>query len=124
MGLGWIGSGVTHSLWGLYFWYAVGGIGAGAVYGDCIGHALKWLPDHRGLCAGVTAGAYGVGTAVTADLFGKKHAATNSGIVSTAKGTASIFARPVAARDRRDRLAPAGSAGRSDPIHLHRWYAR
>jgi MFS transporter, OFA family, oxalate/formate antiporter len=65
VGLGWIGAGLTHSLWGLYVSYAIGGIGAGAVYGACIGHSLKWFPDHRGLCAGVVAGAYGIGTAVT-----------------------------------------------------------
>ena len=29
VGLGWIGSGLTSSLGGLYFWYVVGGIGAG-----------------------------------------------------------------------------------------------
>ncbi len=65
VGLGWIGSGLTSSLGGLYFWYIIGGIGAGAVYGACIGHALKWFPDHRGMCAGFVAGAYGIGTAVT-----------------------------------------------------------
>ena len=65
VGLGWIGAGLTHSLWGLYVSYAIGGIGAGAVYGACIGHSLKWFPDHRGLCAGTVAGAYGIGTAVT-----------------------------------------------------------
>jgi OFA family oxalate/formate antiporter-like MFS transporter len=43
----------------------VGGIGAGIVYGGTIGNALKWFPDHRGLCVGLTAGAYGVGTATT-----------------------------------------------------------
>jgi OFA family oxalate/formate antiporter-like MFS transporter len=35
------------------------------VYGGTIGNALKWFPDHRGLCVGLTAGAYGVGTALT-----------------------------------------------------------
>ncbi|MGA2991494.1 MAG: MFS transporter, partial [Candidatus Korobacteraceae bacterium] len=35
--------------------------------------------------------------AITADLFGRKWATTNYGIVYTAKGTASIFAGPVAA---------------------------
>lgn len=65
VGLGWIGSGLAHSLWALYVSYALGGIGAGAVYGACIGHSLKWFPDHRGLCAGVVAGAYGIGTAAT-----------------------------------------------------------
>lgn len=35
------------------------------VYGTCIGVANKWFPDHRGLAAGATAGAYGIGTAIT-----------------------------------------------------------
>ena len=65
VGLGWVGSGLTHSLTGLYFWYALGGVGAGAVYGAAIGTALKWFPDRRGLAAGLTAGAYGFGTALT-----------------------------------------------------------
>ena len=34
---------------------------------------------------------------ITADLFGNKWATTNYGVVYTAKGTASIFAGPVAA---------------------------
>ncbi len=65
VGLSWIGSGLAHSLTTLYISYALGGIGAGAVYGASIGHSLKWFPDHRGLCAGLVAGAYGIGTAVT-----------------------------------------------------------
>ncbi len=64
-GLGWVGSGYAESLYGLYFWYGVGGIGAGIVYGGAIGNALKWFPDHRGLCVGLTAGAFGIGTAST-----------------------------------------------------------
>jgi MFS transporter, OFA family, oxalate/formate antiporter len=65
VGLGWMGSGWAETLRGLYFWYAVGGIGAGIVYGGTIGNALKWFPDYRGLCVGLTAGAYGIGTALT-----------------------------------------------------------
>ena len=65
VGLGWIGSGVVTSLGGLYFWYGFGGVGCGAVYGACMGQALKWLPDRRGLAAGLTAGSYGFGTALT-----------------------------------------------------------
>ena len=63
--LGWIGSGKAETINGLYFWYGIGGIGAGIVYGGAIGNALKWFPDHRGLCVGLTAGAYGIGTAST-----------------------------------------------------------
>ncbi|MFZ0761826.1 MAG: oxalate/formate MFS antiporter, partial [Candidatus Sulfotelmatobacter sp.] len=62
---GWMGSGYAESIHGLYFWYGMGGIGAGVVYGGAIGNALKWFPDHRGLCVGLTAGAYGIGTATT-----------------------------------------------------------
>jgi OFA family oxalate/formate antiporter-like MFS transporter len=65
VGAGWIGSGYSYTITGLYIWYAIGGIGAGAVYGGCTGNVLKWFPDHRGLCAGIVSGAYGIGTAVT-----------------------------------------------------------
>lgn len=65
VGLGWIGAGLSHSVGTLVFWYAIGGVGAGAVYGACVGNALKWFPDYRGLTAGVTAGGYGIGTALT-----------------------------------------------------------
>ena len=65
VGVSWIGAGLSHSLLGLYVFYAIGGVGAGAVYGSSVGHALKWFPDHRGLCAGLVAGAYGIGTAIT-----------------------------------------------------------
>src|SRR6266446_699751 len=49
----------------LYIAAAIGGIGAGAVYGTCIGNALKWFPDRRGLCAGLTAAGFGAGSALT-----------------------------------------------------------
>lgn len=65
VGLGWIFAGRAETLGSVYFWYCVGGIGAGIVYGGTIGNALKWFPDHRGLCVGLTAGAYGIGTALT-----------------------------------------------------------
>ncbi|HTU43133.1 MAG TPA: oxalate/formate MFS antiporter [Candidatus Aquilonibacter sp.] len=65
VGLGWIGSGYAETVGGLYFWYSIGGIGAGVVYGGAIGNALKWFPDYRGLCVGLTAGAFGIGTAAT-----------------------------------------------------------
>ena len=63
--MGWVGSGYAQSLSALYFWYTLGGVGAGAVYGASISTALKWFPDRRGLAAGLAAGAYGFGTALT-----------------------------------------------------------
>ena len=65
VGLSWIYAGQAETLRSLYFWYCLGGVGAGVVYGGTIGNALKWFPDHRGLCVGLTAGAYGIGTALT-----------------------------------------------------------
>ena len=67
VGLGWMGSGWAESVRALYFWYMVGGIGAGFIYGGTVGNVLKWFPDYRGLCVGLTAGAYGVGTAVSVE---------------------------------------------------------
>jgi len=69
--LSWIFSGQAETLRSLYFWYGVGGVGAGIVYGGTIGNALKWFPDHRGLCVGLTAGAYGIGTALTVSPIDK-----------------------------------------------------
>lgn len=63
VGVSWVCSGLAHSLAGLYVAYAIGGVGAGAVYGSCIGTVLKWFPDRRGLAAGLTAGAFGAATA-------------------------------------------------------------
>jgi len=63
--IGWVGAGIANSLPALYVTYAIGGIGAGAVYGGCVGVAMKWFPDRRGLCVGLVAGSYGFGTALT-----------------------------------------------------------
>src|SRR6266852_9906394 len=64
--VGWIGAGRVNSLPALYVVYAIGGIGAGDVYSACVGVAMKWFPDRRGLCVGMVAGSYGFGTALTA----------------------------------------------------------
>src|SRR5579872_7123758 len=64
-GLSWILNSYASTLGMLYFSAVVGGIGAGAVYGTCIGNALKWFTDKRGLAAGLTAAGFGAGTAAT-----------------------------------------------------------
>ena len=65
VGIAWIMNAVADSLMVLYVGAAVGGIGAGAVYGTCIGNALKWFSDLRGLAAGLTAAGFGAGSALT-----------------------------------------------------------
>lgn len=65
VGLGWVVNSMAQSLPQLYLGGILGGIGAGIVYGTSIGNALKWFPDRRGLAAGLTAAAFGAGSALT-----------------------------------------------------------
>src|SRR4051794_31588798 len=88
VGIGWIGAGRAHTVRELIVMYTIGGIGAGVVYGGTIGNALKWFPDHRGLCVGLTAGSYGIGTALTVSPIAKmlkasgyQHTFTTWGII-------------------------------------------
>ncbi len=67
-GIGWWMTSRAETLGGIDGYYAamiVCGIGAGAVYGTCIGSALRWFPDKRGLAAGITAAGFGAGSALT-----------------------------------------------------------
>ena len=73
---GWSLNSRADSLPMLYIGQAIGGIGAGAVYGTCVGNALKWFPDKRGLAAGITAAGFGAGSAVTVIPISKMIAAS------------------------------------------------
>jgi len=64
-GLSWVLNSYATTLPMLYASSVIAGIGAGGVYGTCVGNALKWFPDRRGLAAGLTAAGFGAGAAVT-----------------------------------------------------------
>jgi len=63
--VGWIINSTAGSLEMLYLGAAVSGVGGGAIYATCVGNAVKWFPDRRGLAVGLTAAGYGAGTALT-----------------------------------------------------------
>src|SRR5256885_9897235 len=63
-GIAWAMNAYADSLAFLYVAAAIGGLGAGAVYGTCVGNALKWFPDRRGLAAGLTAAGFRAGSAL------------------------------------------------------------
>ncbi len=65
VGISWVMNAYADSLTLFYVAAAIGGVGAGAVYGTCVGNALKWFPDRRGLAAGLTAAGFGMGSALT-----------------------------------------------------------
>ncbi|MDB5410431.1 MAG: major facilitator superfamily 1 [Rhodospirillales bacterium] len=117
----WLIDSFASSLAVLYVGAVVAGVGAGAVYGTCVGNALKWFPDRRGLAAGATAAGFGAGAALTVIPIAEtiEHLGYQTAFLTFGLGQGSIilligwFLRApgkgaVAASTRRRRIAQTG----------------
>lgn len=65
VGAGWLVNAYADSLLWLYAGAAISGAGAGGIYATCVGNAVRWFPDRRGLAVGLTAAGFGAGAALT-----------------------------------------------------------
>ena len=64
VGLGFLLSSLASSPGQLYFFYGLGGIGVGILYGLSTASAIKWFPDRRGFATGLVVFGFGAGTAI------------------------------------------------------------
>ena len=92
------------------------GMAPARIYATCVGNAVKWFPDRRGLAVGMTAAGFGAGAALTVipiqlmiDTYGYGSAFFWFGLV---QGVVVFVAGLAAARARAGRGADRGAARR------------
>jgi OFA family oxalate/formate antiporter-like MFS transporter len=64
VGAGLIFSSLAFSPGSLYFYYGMGGLGVGVLYGVSTACAVKWFPEKRGFVTGLVVFGFGAGTAI------------------------------------------------------------
>jgi len=64
VGVGFLLSSLASSPGQLYFFYGLGGVGVGILYGLSTASAIKWFPDRRGFATGLVVFGFGAGTAI------------------------------------------------------------
>ncbi|WP_255197515.1 MFS transporter [Halorarius litoreus] len=55
---GYVGTALANSIWGVYLFYSLGGMGVGIVYSVAANTPVKWFSDRRGLATGIAMVAY------------------------------------------------------------------
>ncbi|WP_254533167.1 MFS transporter [Natrinema gelatinilyticum] len=55
---GYAGTALADSIWGVYLFYSLGGMGVGIVYSVAANTPVKWFDDRRGLATGIAMVAY------------------------------------------------------------------
>jgi OFA family oxalate/formate antiporter-like MFS transporter len=63
--IGWVINAYAETLTMLYVGAVLSGVGAGGIYAVCVGNAVKWFADRRGLAVGITAAGFGAGAVIT-----------------------------------------------------------
>jgi OFA family oxalate/formate antiporter-like MFS transporter len=64
VGMGFVLASFANSPQLFYFFYGLGGLGVGVLYGISTACAVKWFPDKRGFATGLVVFGFGAGTAI------------------------------------------------------------